>query len=85
MKFSGKVGNVTVNKWINFGRDVDHRLDIGIVFRILHYWEIWKVVSGHKSVAHADSPYMAALVRRALAQVCTVSALLVSYATKSFM
>ena len=36
MKFSGKVGN---------GGDPDHRLDIGILFRIRHYWEIRKVIS----------------------------------------
>ena len=50
MKFSGKVGN-----WLNFGGDPDHRLDIGIVFRIRHYWEIRKVVNGHKYAAHTDS------------------------------
>jgi len=32
-----------------------HRLDTGIVFRIRHYWEIQKVVNGHKSAAHTDS------------------------------
>jgi len=47
MKFSGKVGNGTVNKRINFGSDVDHRLDIGIVFLTRHYWEILKVANGH--------------------------------------
>ena len=25
-------------------------------FRIRHYWEIGKVVNGHKSAAHTDSP-----------------------------
>jgi len=25
-------------------------------FRIHHYWKIWKVVNGHKSAAHTDSP-----------------------------
>jgi len=44
MKFSGKVGNVPVNICLNFGGDPDHRLDTGIVFRIRHCWEIWKVV-----------------------------------------
>jgi len=68
MKFSGK-------KLLNFGGDLDHRLDTGIVFRIRHYWEIWKVVNGHKSAAHTDLP-MAAPVRRALAEVCTVPVLL---------
>jgi len=45
MKFSGKVGNWSANKWVNFGGDPDHRLDTGIVFRIRRYWEIRKVVS----------------------------------------
>jgi len=34
-----------VNKWLNFGGHLDHRLDTGIVFRICHCCEIWKVVS----------------------------------------
>ena len=55
-KFSGNVGTGSVNKCLNFGGDPDHRLDTGIVFRIRHYWEIWKVVNGHKSAAHTDSP-----------------------------
>jgi len=54
MKFSGKVGNRSMNKWLNFGGDPD--LDAGIVFRIHHYWEIWKVVNIHKSAARTDSP-----------------------------
>ena len=45
MKFSGKVGNGPVNKWLHFGGDPDHCLDTGIVFRIRHCWEIRKVVS----------------------------------------
>ena len=56
MKFSGKVGNGSLNKWLNFGANPDHRLDTEIVFRIRHYWEIRKVVNGHKSAAHTDSP-----------------------------
>jgi len=32
-------------KLLNFGGDPDHRLGTGIIFRICHYWEIWKVVS----------------------------------------
>jgi len=43
MKFSGKIGNGRTNKRLNFGGDPGHRLDIGIVFRIRHYWEIRKV------------------------------------------
>jgi len=32
MKFSGKiyVGNGSMNKWLNFGSDPDHRLDTGL-------------------------------------------------------
>ena len=56
MKFSRKVDNGPINKWLNFGGDPDHRLYRGIVLRIRHYWEIWKVVDGHKSAAHTDSP-----------------------------
>jgi len=80
MKFSGKVGNgpmnkrLIVNKQLNFGGDPDHRLDTGIVFRIRHYWEIRKVVNGHSFILICQ---MAALVRRALAEVCTVPVLLV--------
>jgi len=55
MKFSGKVGNGPVNKWFNFGGDLDHRLDTGIVFRIRHYWETRQVVNGH-SFMNTDSP-----------------------------
>jgi len=50
MKFSEKVGNCPMNKCLNFGGDLAHRLDTGIVFRIHHYWEIQKVViSRHKA------------------------------------
>jgi len=45
MKSSGKVGSGPVNKLWNFGGDLDHRLDTGIVSRVCRYWEIWKVVS----------------------------------------
>jgi len=65
MKFSGKVGN---------GNDPDHRLDAGIVFRIHHSWEIRKVVNGLSFILIRE---MAALVRRALAEVYTVPVFLV--------
>jgi len=55
MKFSGKVGNGPMNKGLNFGGDPDHCLDTKIVFRIRPYWEIRKVVNGHKSAAYTDS------------------------------
>jgi len=56
MKFSGKVGNGPMNKRLNFDGDPDHCLDTGIIFLIRHYWEIRKVVNGHKSATHTDSP-----------------------------
>jgi len=56
MKFLAKVGNGPVHTLLNFGDDPDQRVDTGIVFRIRHYWEIQKVVYGHKSAAHIDSP-----------------------------
>jgi len=76
MNFSRKVGSGPMNKWLNFGGDPDHRLAAGIVLRIHHYWEIRKVVNGHNLLLIMIRQ-MAALVRRALAEVCTVPVLLV--------
>jgi len=45
-----EIFNGPMNKRLNFGGDPDHRLDTGIVFGIRHYWEIRKVVNGHKFV-----------------------------------
>jgi len=42
-----KVDNGPANKTLNFCGDPHHRLDMGIVFRIRHYWEMLKVVNGH--------------------------------------
>jgi len=75
MKFSGKVGNRPKNKRLNFGGDLDHRLDTGIVFRIRQYWEIPKVVNGHSFILIRQ---VAALVRHALTEVCTVPVFLVT-------
>jgi len=58
MKFSGKVGNGPLNKRLNFSGDPDHRLDTEIVFRIRHYWEILKVVNGHKSAAASSHSFI---------------------------
>jgi len=44
-----------MNKRLNCGGDLDHCLDTGIVFQIRHYWEIQKLVNGHKSAADTDS------------------------------
>jgi len=49
-------------------------MDTGIVFRIRHYWEIRKVVNGHSFILIRQ---MAAPIRRALAEVCTVPVLIV--------
>jgi len=57
MRFSGKVGNGSVNK-LNFGGDLDHHLDTEIVFRIRHCWEIWKVVNRHKSAAASSHSFI---------------------------
>jgi len=75
MKFSGKIGNGPVNNRLNFGGDPNHRLDTGIVFRNpdSHYWVIRKVVNGHSFILIRQ---MAVLVRRPLAEICTVLVLL---------
>jgi len=38
MKFSEKIGNGSMNDWLHFSGDPDHRLDTGIVFQISHYF-----------------------------------------------
>jgi len=43
-----------VNKRLNFGGDPDHRLDIGIVFRMRHCWKIRKAVSTDCDAAVQD-------------------------------
>jgi len=71
MKFSGKVQGW---QWadeqiLNFGGDPDHRLDTGIVFRF--------VTTGRyeKSLTDILIRQVVALVRCALAEVCTVPVL----------
>jgi len=81
MKLLRKVGNGPLNKRLNFGGDPDHRLDTGIVFRIRHCWEIRKLVNGHSFILICQ---IAALVRRALAEVRTVPVLLVQKVTGRF-
>jgi len=54
--FQAKLAMGKWTKWLDFSGDPDYRLNTGIVFRIRHYWEIWKVVNGHKSAAHNDAP-----------------------------
>ena len=80
MIFSGKVGNMPTNKCLNFGGDPHHRLDTGIVFRIRHYWEIRKWLTDINLLQLVILiRQMAALVRRALAEVCSVPMLLVKH------
>jgi len=69
-----------MNKCSNFGGDPDHRLDTRIVFRIRHYWEMQKMVNGHSFTLIRQ---MAALVRRALAEICIVPVLLHCVSGKS--
>ena len=70
--------NGPLNKRLNFGGDSDDRLDTVIVFRIHHYW----VIAYGKWLTDINLlliliRWMAALVKRALAEVCTVPVLLV--------
>jgi len=66
-----------MNKKLNFGGDPDHRLDAGIVFRIRHYCDIRKRVNGTAiNLLLILIRQMAALVRCALAEVCTAPVLL---------
>jgi len=67
MKFSGNVGSGPVNKCLNFGGNLDRHLDTGIVFQIRHYWEIQKVVNGHKSAAVSSHSFI--LIRQMVAVV----------------
>ena len=69
-----------MNKWLNFGGDLDHRLDAGLFSGFVsHYWDIRKVVNGHSFILICQ---MVALIRCGLAEVCTVSVLLVLYMFK---
>jgi len=54
MKFSGKVCNGPVNKRLNFGGEADRRAS-GYRDCFLDS-SLRKVVNGHKSAAHSDSP-----------------------------
>ena len=75
MKFSGKVGNGPTNKWLNFGGDPDRitvwirRLFSG--FATIGRYRKWLTVILIRQ--------MAALVRRALAEECTVPVVLVHF------
>jgi len=77
MKFSGKVGNGPLNKRSNSAGDPDHRLDTGIVFRIHQSSLLGDTESADTNLLLTLIRQMAALVRRALAEVCTVLVLLV--------
>ena len=68
----------------NFGNDPDHRLDTRIIFRIRHYREIyWKWLTDINLLLILIRQ-MTELVRRNLAEVCTVPVLLVITHPKSW-
>jgi len=66
----GKAGNGPMNKLLNFGGNQD----TGIVFWIHHNWETQKVVNRHSFILICQ---IVAVVRRALAEVCTVEVVVV--------
>ena len=76
MKFSETVSNGPVNKWLNFGVDSDYYLDTGIVSGFVTITRYGKWLTDINMLLILIRQ-MAALVRRALAQVCTVPVLLV--------
>jgi len=78
MKLSGKVSNGPINKWLNFSGDPDHRQDTEIVFRI-HYGTIGRYGKWLTDInlLLILIRHMAALLRHALVEVCTVPVLLV--------
>jgi len=49
------------------GDDPNHLLDEGFGFRIRHYWEIRKVINGHKSAAASSHSFT--LIRQMAAVV----------------
>jgi len=56
-------------QWASEQMITNNRLDTEIIFHFRHHWEIRKVVNGHSFILIRQ---MAALVRCALAEVCTV-------------
>jgi len=78
MKFSGKVSNGPVNKWLHFGGDLDHCLVQGLFsgFVTIGRYRKWLANINLLLILIRQ---MVALVRRALAEVCTVPVLLVEY------
>jgi len=78
MKLSWKVGNGPVNKWLNFGGDPDHRLDTGLISAFVTIGRYGKWLTDDSFILFRQ---MAALVRRAFAEACSVPVLLVIYTT----
>ena len=76
VKFSGKVGDGSVNKRLNFGGHPDRSLDTGIVFGFVTIGRYGKWLTDINLLLILIRQ-TAALVRRALAKVCTVPELLV--------
>jgi len=56
-----------MNKRLNFGGDSDQRLNTGIVLRICRYWEIRKVVNGHRSADASNHSFI--LIRQMAAVI----------------
>jgi len=71
-----KLGNGSMKKLLNFGGDPDHRMDTGIVFGFVANGRYGKWLTDINLLLMLIRQ-MVALVRRALADVCTVPVLLV--------
>jgi len=78
MKFSRKVGSGPMNKYLNFGGNPDHHLDTGIVsgFVTIGRYGKWLMDINLLLILICQ---MAALLRCALAELCTVPLLLVLF------
>jgi len=85
MKFSEKIGNGPMNKWLNFGGDPDYRLDTGLfsVFVTIGRYGKWfnrlrcaMLQSRACTSRHRHSNYDV-ITSPALTEVCTVPVLLV--------
>ena len=74
MKFSGKVDNGPLNKRLNFGGDPENRLDTGIISGFITIGRYGKWLTDINLLLMLIRQ-MAALVRRALAEVRIVPVL----------
>jgi len=86
MEFSEKVGNGPVNKWLNFGGDPDHRLQIQGLFSgfvTIGIYGKWLTDINLLLILICLICQMTALLRRALAEVYTVPVLLVIFSNSA--